>query len=117
MTDMTDAHPQPDDPLTVAVGRRGATAWVTLAGELDLHTSGRLARTLAELVETGPDVIEIDAAALTFADSAGLRALLVARDEFHRHGATLRLTAVSEPLDRILAMTGLREVLEAPTPD
>jgi anti-anti-sigma factor len=54
---------------------------------------------------------EIDAAGLTFADSAGLRALLVAHSDAGQRGVTLRLSRVSEQLDRLLEMTGLRETL------
>ena len=110
---MTD--PVPDDPLTISVGHLGDTARVEVAGELDLHTSERLTEAVHEALETAPRVIEIDAAGLTFADSAGLRALLVARDDAEAGGATLRLTAVSDTLDRLLEMTGLREVFGAPT--
>jgi anti-anti-sigma factor len=113
MTGMTDPHP--DEPLTVSVGRQGDTARLTLAGELDLHTAERLARAVEQVLETAPEAIEVDAAGLTFADSAGLRALLIARDDAEQRGASLRLSALSEPLDRLLAITGLHGVLVAPT--
>jgi anti-anti-sigma factor len=111
MTDMSDAHATGDDPLSITVDRRGDTAFLAVAGELDLHTSDALTQAVGRALDTGPAAVELEASGLSFADSAGLRALLVARDDAQRRGASLRLTAVSQPLDRLLEMTGLRDVL------
>jgi anti-sigma B factor antagonist len=113
MTDMSDAQTAGADPLSITVDRRGDTALLAVAGELDLHTSDQLTQAVGHALDTAPAAVELDASGLSFADSAGLRALLVARDDAQRRGATLRLTAVSEPLDRLLEMTGLRDVLIA----
>jgi len=53
-------------------------------------------------------------AGLSFADSAGLRALLLAHNEATERGIGFRVSRVSEPLGRLLEMTGLREILGAP---
>lgn len=105
----------PRESLVISTRREGSTALVELDGELDLYASPRLTSTIGELVEGAASAIEIDASGLTFADSAGLRAFLVARKEADAAGVQLRVTKVSEPLDRVLEMTGLREVLGAPT--
>jgi anti-sigma B factor antagonist len=116
MTDMSDAQTAGDDPLSITVDRHGDTTIVAVAGELDLHTSDQLTQAVGRALDTGPTAVELEASGLRFADSAGLRALLVARDDAQRRGATLRLTEVSEPLDRLLEMTGLRDVLVTPAP-
>ena len=59
--------------------------------------------------------VEIDAGDLSFADSAGLRALLSARETAEQQGVVLRLGPISPALGRLLDMTGLREVFEIPT--
>lgn len=107
---MTEGH----ESITVTTSRNGDTEVVVLAGELDLHSSGELTATIARVLDTAPAAIGIDARGLTFADSAGLRALLLARSDAEARGVGLRLTHVSEPLDRLLEMTGLREVLGVP---
>ena len=100
------------DSMNISTSRQGDTVVVTLTGELDLHSSELLAASVDEALATAPNVVEIDADALTFADSAGLRSLLSAREAAEQHGAILRLGRVSAPLGRLLDMTGLREVFE-----
>jgi anti-anti-sigma factor len=105
---------EPLESITVTTRRDGDTAVVELSGELDLHSSGELTATLTRVLASSPATIGIDARGLSFADSAGLRALLLARNDAEERGVTLRLTHVSDPLDRLLEMTGLREVLGVP---
>jgi anti-anti-sigma factor len=62
-----------DFDLTMARDAQG-TCRVTLRGELDLGTAGRLEQALAE---AGQDVL-LDLRALTFMDSTGVRVLLEA---------------------------------------
>jgi len=99
------------ESIVVATRRDGTTAIVELSGELDLHSSPQLSAAVDDLLAEGPSVVEIDAGGLSFADSAGLRALLVAHGDAGQRGVTLRLSRVSDQLDRLLEMTGLRETL------
>lgn len=108
-TEMNDSQ----DPMTVTTERDGDTIVIALAGELDLHSSELLATTVAEALAAGPSSIDIHATGLSFADSAGLRALLSAREAAEQNDVRLRVVSVSAPLGRLLDMTGLREVLGA----
>jgi anti-anti-sigma factor len=105
-----ETEPTPDEVLFVSSRRDGDRTVVILAGELDLHGAERLAaevqRALAE-----SQIVEIDAENLTFADSAGLRAVLLARAEAERSGATLRVTKVSPPVGRVIQIAGLADEL------
>lgn len=105
----------PREPLVISARREGTRAVLELEGELDLYGSPQLTSAVEDLLTSSPSAIDIDASGLTFADSAGLRAFLVARKDAEAAGVELRLAKVSEPLDRVLEMTGLREVLGAPT--
>ncbi|MDD9368955.1 MAG: STAS domain-containing protein [Acidimicrobiales bacterium] len=104
-----------DETITITTKRNGATTLIVLTGELDMHTSAHLSSALESALTTGgsesTDEIFIDARGLTFTDSAGLRVLLVARETAEADGVRLRLTHVSDHLDRLLEMTGLREIL------
>jgi anti-sigma B factor antagonist len=104
----------PQEPITVSTRWDDKTALIALSGELDLHSSGELGAAVADVLTQSPAAIEIDAQGLSFADSAGLRALLVARNDASEQGVTLRLSRVSDPLGRLLEMTGLREILGVP---
>jgi anti-anti-sigma factor len=63
--------------LTVDEGRRR----IVVAGELDLATAPELESTLSGLCTDGATEIEIDLRGVSFVDSTGIRALLVAKDE------------------------------------
>lgn len=108
---MTD----PQEPMTITRSRTADTVLVALIGELDLHSSELLAATVDDALNDSPRVVEIDAGDLTFADSAGLRALLSARESAEQRGIVLRLGRTSPALGRLLDMTGLRDLFEVPT--
>jgi anti-sigma B factor antagonist len=108
-----------DEVLVISAWRDGNRAVVELGGELDLHGSSRLTaeiqRLLKESAADDPsrkvERVEIDARELTFADSAGLRAVLLARTETQTTGATFKVIAVSPPVERVIEMAGLSDVL------
>ena len=104
----------PQQPISVTTRWDERTAVIQLAGELDLHSAGEFGTAIDEVLAESPAAIDIDAQGLSFADSAGLRALLLARNDASERGITLRVTRVSEPLGRLLEMTGLREILGPP---
>ena len=103
------------EPMTVEITRSEDTVVLALAGELDLHTSEHLAAALTDALAASPRAVVVEAEGLAFADSAGLRALLSARDAAQQQGVELRLGEVSPALGRLLDVTGLREVFGSPT--
>jgi anti-sigma B factor antagonist len=101
------------DVLVISSWREGSRAVVELGGELDLHGSDRLTAEVQRVLNdhSGVERVEIDARELTFADSAGLRAVLTARTEAQTTGVVLVVTAVSAPVERVIEMAGLTDVL------
>jgi anti-anti-sigma factor len=107
------------DVFTVSTRREGAIAVVELAGELDLHESKRLGAALSQLLDEpsregpgGPlEAIELDAGALTFIDSAGVRAVLLARTAAADVGVDFRFARVSPAIRRIVEIAGAGELL------
>jgi anti-anti-sigma factor len=96
--------------LDVHIGDRTAT--VRLSGELDLFSSEALRTQLDELSATDDvDRIEIDASSVSFVDSAGLHALVQARNEGQAAGIAIRVGAMSDAVQQILDITNLRDVL------
>ena len=65
-------------------------AFSEVSGELDLGTTGRLERCLAELLESREPVL-LDLSELTFMDSTGLCALLKAREQAQANGWALAM--------------------------
>jgi len=84
------------DGVTVAV----------LTGEIDLASCTRLGQQLTEIVATG-DRVELDMSNVAFMDSTGLRVLVAAKEDSRRRGGSLVVTAASEPVRRLLEITGL----------
>jgi anti-sigma B factor antagonist len=78
---------------------------VSLGGELDICAAGPLGRTLSAAAVSGSRII-VDLAELTFIDCAGLYALATARRVARVAGGELLLAAVSDPVARLLCLTG-----------
>ena len=97
----------PDLTLTTEVAEGAAT--LTLKGEVDAYTAPGLEDQIIRLV--GDDVIEIvlDLSGTAFLDSSGLRAILTAQRRLSEAGGALRLRAPSEPVRRLLEITGLTD--------
>lgn len=89
----------------------GSTATLQAAGELDIYTSGRLLALTEQLCTADVRSIVVDGSALSFVDSAGLRALVLAHARASTSGIDLRIGNASEALEKVLAMTGLDELL------
>jgi anti-sigma B factor antagonist len=86
-----------------------AVTVVHAAGDLDLTSGPRLH---AALQPTAAETVILDAAEVTFCDSAGLKAILQTNHESRARGTVLRIAAVSEPLARVLQLAGAFKALE-----
>jgi anti-sigma B factor antagonist len=78
-------------------------------GELDMVSSPRLHEALSEVINAKASAILVDMANVTFIDSSGLGALVVAHRHLAEAGSELRLVAVPERLANIFQITGLSE--------
>ena len=86
-------------------------AVVTLSGELDAGTAGRLRSLLNELLLAGKSNLVLDLSGLTFIDSAGLAALLSAAKGTRRGGGRLLLSGPAPTVRKVMALTGIDVVL------
>ena len=90
-------------------GRHQAT--ITIQGELDTTTAPRLISAAQEVLDGAPSGIELDCAGVWFLDSAGVRALIVVRNQALGLGTGFAIVRSSENVRRILDMTGLTGIL------
>ncbi|MFE2375596.1 STAS domain-containing protein [Streptomyces sp. NPDC059398] len=101
--------------LTVEAGP--GTALVRIAGDLDYDTSDELTERAHALLaaEPTPRELHLDCAQLRMCDSMGLSTLLMLHRGTSARGITLHLDAVPPFLERMLDITGTRQlfVLEA----
>jgi anti-sigma B factor antagonist len=100
-----------DQVLLVSMQSEDARVVVALAGELDLHEAKRLSVAMSEVL-TGPiTAIEVDVRKLTFIDSAGIRAVLVARADAERLGVAFKLWGASTAVRRIMRIAGVEDLM------
>ncbi len=101
--------------LVVHVIVRQDVARLLLEGELDVAAVTRLRDVVGSVLDVaGVARLDLDAAALSFVDSMGLRALLLCREDAAIAGVAWRLVAVSPALDRLLSLAGLFHLVGSP---
>lgn len=82
-----------------------------LAGEIDFTSAGPLQATLSSLILPGGGTVVADLTGITFIDSSGLGALVQAHRTATERETRLVVVA-SQPVARLLTVTGLDTVLE-----
>jgi anti-sigma B factor antagonist len=92
-------------------------AVISVAGELDSTSAPRLISTVHDVAAPPIRRIDLDCGRVWFLDSAGVRALIVARNEATGLGIDLALVERSETVSRILDMTGLTGTLSRSSPN
>jgi len=115
MEDFVDSPDTDDgldmDAVTIVSHRDGSTGVVVLAGELDLHGRHRLESAIEALVANGADCISVEAEDLTFIDSSGLAALLLAKARVEGAGGTFRLGQVTNAVTRVIELADVSDLL------
>jgi anti-sigma B factor antagonist len=98
--------------LSISVRREPSEAVVSLVGEIDLSTAGRLSGEISAMLATEPPPrVVLDMAGVTFCDSQGLGTLVVLSRKATMAQSCLVLTNVGDFLLRVLDITGLRPAL------
>jgi anti-sigma B factor antagonist len=84
---------------------------VSAPDEIDVGNSGGLRRVL--LAATGPrTTIVVDLSGTDFCDSSGLQAIILAERRARSDGGELCLVACTPPVLRILAVSGMENVID-----
>jgi len=91
-----------------------ATRTFVLQGRLDAETVSRVETELLRVVaETGQHLV-IDAKALDYISSAGLRAVLMAIKRMRAKGGGLSITGMRASVHEVMELTGLTTLLSPP---
>ncbi|MEU8381558.1 STAS domain-containing protein [Streptosporangium sp. NPDC048865] len=91
--------------LSITVTDHHSCSVVTLAGELDRLSAGRLQRVLDQVIGEGRARLVVDVAELTFCDSTGMWVLMKGHCQASAAGGWLRLAYVHGVLKRILQVS------------
>ncbi|HEX2772533.1 MAG TPA: STAS domain-containing protein [Micromonosporaceae bacterium] len=97
--------------LSISVERKPDEAVISLAGEIDMLTAGKLSATVNDILADPPSRIVLDLERVTFCDSQGLGTLVVLSRKASHAQSLLVLTNVGDFLQRVLDITGLRSAL------
>ena len=95
--------------LVLTTERDGSRAVLTVRGELDAYSAPGLEDQISRLVGEQVNEVVLDLAQTGFLDSSGLRAILTAQRRLGENGGEMRLRAPSEPVTRLLEITGLTD--------
>lgn len=93
--------------LSVTDGR----ATIELVGELDSSSAPKLHERIEEAIDSSIEFLELRAVALTYMSSAGLRALLFARQKMGETGGVV-LIGAPEPVVRTIRLAGLENSIQ-----
>jgi anti-sigma B factor antagonist len=81
-----------------------------LEGEIDLHVSSRLERSLASMIKKRPRHVVVDLSGVTFIDSSGLAVLIHAMQDVEKYGGKLTLAGIKDNVRLIFEMARLDQV-------
>src|SRR6187431_2217412 len=98
--------------LHIEIAQDGADVVLRLSGELDLSHATELVRCADDLaLMTSEPRIVVEASQVTFIDSTGTQALILAHRRCFDAGGSLVIRSPSGPVQRMLDITGLDGVL------
>ncbi|MDC7338648.1 STAS domain-containing protein [Streptomyces lydicus] len=96
--------------LHVEIRHHGASAVVTVTGELDHHTADLLRESLEGCMDDGYARLVVDCSRLEFMDSTGLNVLLGARLRAEAEGGGVHLAGMQPVVARVFEITGAEAV-------
>jgi anti-sigma B factor antagonist len=95
------------DGIDLKVDRDGTGAVLRVTGEVDLTSAPRLDDEVTALIEGAVTDLTIELKGVSFMDSTGLRVLLKASKMIDSNGGKLQLAQPSDPVKRLLEVSGL----------
>jgi anti-anti-sigma factor len=97
--------------FSVDVREQGGATVLVVIGELDLRTSPELEDRLTRAFDGGAELVILDLRQIEFMDSTGLRVLLSAHQRAHETGRRFALVKGADQVERVLTLTGVRDLL------
>ena len=109
---MTNAEP---GVLHTALRAEGSDVWVDTSDEIDMFTSSKLEKAVADGLTTHPARIYLDMRLVSFIDSSGLTVLVRCHRLAARQGCRLIVHSPTRQVDRALTFGGLDQYLTIET--
>src|SRR3982750_1689609 len=99
-------------PSTRPMPRKDRPNVLPLEGEIDLHVSPEVSKSLRAMVEKKPKVVIVDLAKVTYLDSSGLAALIEGMQNVQEYGGKFALANVQETVQHIFEIARLDQVFQ-----
>lgn len=87
----------------------GRSVRVVIRGDIDNETAPQLGTAINGLIDGGATLLLLDASAITFLDSSGLRAIIRAGNRMTEVGGYVVIEGMSGAVRRVLEVSGLIE--------
>jgi anti-sigma B factor antagonist len=84
------------DPVSIHTQIEDRAPVIVVTGEIDMATAPMVERALSEAIEAGDGAVVLDLCEVSFFDSSGLRAAIVAHRELAEQGRRLSLACLPE---------------------
>ncbi len=94
--------------MTISVHRDGHTVKIRISGEMTVYNASEIKKGLAEHLFSAKE-IELDLSGVSEIDSAGLQLMILAKSESMGAGRSLRITALSGPVEGIVRLYNMQE--------
>jgi len=88
---------------------------IVVHGAIDVTTAPKLSEVLDHAIDDGARLVVVKLEHVSFMDSSGLRALVVAADRLNALDGQLLVDGASAAVSRVLEITGVIERLRFPT--
>ena len=98
--------------LEVTTQDSGGQVTISLKGELDLSSVGKVEEELERVEATGTSLLILDLSQLSFLDSTGLRAVVKANERARENGRRFVIVRGPDAVQRVFSITRLEERLE-----
>jgi anti-sigma B factor antagonist len=95
--------------LVLTTETEGDRTVITIKGELDAYTAPAVEEQISKLMSERALDLVLDLSQTGFLDSSGLRAILTAHRRLESEQGALTLRSPSEPVVRLLEITGLTD--------
>src|SRR4051812_42123637 len=108
--ELGDRVPEGGRNLRIEVADTTSPTILTLTGEIDISTSGRVREALIAISNSGENKVVVDMTNVTFLDSTGLAALVGPLKRFRSMNGEIVLRSPTQGVQKVLEITGLTRV-------
>lgn len=93
--------------LRLATHTQDAWTILSVAGELDLHTSPQLERAFSDIIDQGSTFVALDLSEVPFMDSSCLGVIVGGMKRLRERGGEVALISLQPSPAKVIALTGL----------